>query len=261
MAGSTIARRPRETAIKVALIARHVHVRSRQRKCGERVVIESRGSPIRRVMADCAVLWKASLNVVRVLRSCEIFQMATRAGRTRDIEIPIQMTSRAIQRGVHAGQHKAREFGVIKICPQPTVHGVTSLTGGRESRALVVREFRLSEGLRVAGDAIGGEALELTCARALVAVIAGERCVGSHQRKPVLMCAEGLKALLPSPDGVATLAIRSELAPMNVGMAVRALGADVRKHQLHVAFGAGDALVQAAQRIASLVVVKLNDVS
>ena len=82
--------------------------------------------------------------------------MATRAGSARHIEIPIEVTGRAVQRGVHTRQGKAGEFGVIEICPQPVVHVVASLAGGRKSCALVVREFRLSEGLRVAGDAIGG---------------------------------------------------------------------------------------------------------
>ena len=117
MAGSTIARCACKTAVNVALCASDIDVRPRQRKGGERVVIERRGSPIRRVVTDRAVLRKARLDVVRVLRTREVFQMATHAGGARHVEIPIQVAGRAIQRGVHAGQYKAGEFTVVEICP------------------------------------------------------------------------------------------------------------------------------------------------
>ena len=60
---------------------------------------------------------------------------------------------------------------------------------------------------------------------------------------------------------MALLAGRSELATMDVGVAVRAFRADFRKHQIGVALPARNLLVHPAQRIAGLVVVELGNVA
>lgn len=187
--------------------------------------------------------------------------MTTRTGGAGHIEIAADVAGRAVQRGVHPGQGKAGELGVVEIRSQPTVHGVAGLAGGRKSRGLVIREFGLRERLRVAGDAICGKPLELAGARALVTIVAGERGVCADQGETVLVCAEVLKARLPAANRVALFAVRAELAPMDVGVAIRALGSRLGEDQADMALRTGYSLVKASQRITSFVVVKLEDVA
>lgn len=73
------------------------------------------------------------------------------------------------------------------------------------------------------------------------------------------MLVDLLNLNLPASDGMAGLAGRAHLTLVNVGMAVGALVADVAEYHLRVASRAGDAFMQAAQRIASLIVVKLRN--
>ena len=60
----------------------------------------------------------------------------------------------------------------------------------------------------------------------------------------------------PTFDVVAGLAIRAHLPAMNIGMAIRAFGAHIRKHRLRVTRRAGNICVQAAQRILRFAVIK-----
>lgn len=63
----------------------------------------------------------------------------------------------------------------------------------------------------------------------------------------------------PAFDGVTRLAIRAELAAMNVRMAVRAFLADIGKDQLDVALGALHFFVHAPQRVRRFVVIEFRN--
>ena len=97
--------------------------------------------------------------------------------------------------------------------------------------------------------------------RALVAGRAVQRRMGSEQRKPVLMLVDLLHRNLPTLHAVTLLTIRTELALMNVSVAIRALVAHIRKYRLDVALRAGHSLMQPPQWIASLVMVELGYVA
>ena len=58
---------------------------------------------------------------------------------------------------------------------------------------------------------------------------------------------------------VAVLAVRSKLAAVNVGVAIRAFRAGIAEHQVRVTLPAGDSFVHAAQRKLGLIVIKFGN--
>lgn len=63
---------------------------------------------------------------------------------------------------------------------------------------------------------------------------------------------------MPTPHGVARLAVRTELPAVNVRVAIRTLMPDVREDEFDVALRTLHFLVHAPQRIARLIVIKLR---
>ena len=143
--------------------------------------------------------------------------------------------------------------------PQPVIRGVALFASCRETSRDVVRGRGLLELRLVAGEARRGHRLELAVGRVLVAGIAIHRGVRARQRETVVVLLNLLDRNLPSADGVALLAIRTQLTLVNVGVTVLAALPDVGKHRLDVALRARHILVQAPQRVASLVVIELGD--
>ena len=107
--------------------------------------------------------------------------------------------------------------------------------------------------------ALGRHCDELAARCALVAGIAIHRCVRSRQRKAVVMLLHLLNRNLPSANCVALLAIRSELTPVDVGVAILASLPYVAEHRLGMALDASHRLVHAAQRIFRLVVIEFRN--
>lgn len=112
--------------------------------------------------------------------------------------------------------------------------------------------------LRVARITCGGQSDKLPHGRALVTVRAFGHRMRAHQRKAVRVVLDFLRGYLPALHRVALLAIGAELAPVNVSVAIRAMGAHVLEHHRRVALGAAHFLVHAAQRIPCLVVIELG---
>lgn len=92
-----------------------------------------------------------------------------------------------------------------------------------------------------------------------MAVNAFERGMGAEQRKPVFVGLNFPRVQVPSVYRVALLAIRAELAPVNIGMAVGALRADGFEIQVGMALRACDSDVLPAKGIPGLIVVKFRD--
>jgi len=197
--------------------------------------------------------------MVRILCGCIVLQVATDTVAAGSLEIAADVTRRAVKSRVNPGEGKARESRVIKRCAHPTIHGVALLAGRGESGGSVVRDRRLNVRLGMASDALCRKACKLAGRRALMAGIAGHRGVRTHQRKTVLMVADRLERDLPSQNGVALLALRSKLPAVNIGVAVRAFGADLRKDQAYMALRAGNLLMKSAKGVGGLVVVKLRN--
>ncbi len=123
---------------------------------------------------------------------------------------------------MHPRQREAREFEVIERGPLPAVHVVALLARHRESRRLVVGEARLLELRRVASNALDGKPLELACGGVLVAIVTNQGRVRADQRKPVFVTPDVLQDDLPTAHRVTSRAVLSELALMDIRVAVRA---------------------------------------
>ena len=94
-----------------------------------------------------------------------------------------------------------------------------------------------------------------------MAIVALQGGVRADQREPVLMVFDLADPDSPAFNRVALFAGGAKLPAMNVGVAVRAPHAHVREHQIGVTLAACDFLVQAAQRVLRLVVIKLGHVA
>lgn len=95
--------------------------------------------------------------------------------------------------------------------------------------------------------------------RALVAIRAIQHGVHAEQREPVQVIFQLLCLHLPSRHGMALLAIRPELAAVQVGMAIRAARADIGEIQVGVALLAVHFDVHPQKRITRAIVVKFRD--
>lgn len=146
---------------------------------------------------------------------------------------------------------------MVKLRIEPGIHGVAGLARGRETCGNVVQNLRL-EVLLVAGVAGCRESSELADRRVLVAVVALQQCMGADKWEAILVIADLGERGLPSLYGVTAFAVGSELAPMDVCVAVGAVRAYVLEYEADVAFGARNPGVHAAQRIACLIVIELR---
>lgn len=135
---------------------------------------------------------------------------------------------------------------------------MTTLAGGGKTCGHVVWSCGCFEFRGVAGIALGGHRLEFAGGPSLVAGIAVHRSVRSSQRKAVVMLLNLLNRDLPTTDGVALLAVRSQLPLMNVGVTILATLSNIRENRPDVTFSATHGLVHAAQRVFGLVMIEFR---
>jgi len=93
-----------------------------------------------------------------------------------------------------------------------------------------VIDDRRQEVLLMARVASRRQSYELSSGCVLVALIAFDQCMRSNQRESILVILDLLDIYLPAFDGVAALAIGTELPAMNVCVALRALSANLLEH-------------------------------
>ena len=143
------------------------------------------------------------------------------------------------------------EFGI-----EPVVGGVAVLAGGREPPGNVVRVVgRLKLG-QMAGGARRRHDLKLAVCPAFVAGVAIDGSVGARQRESVVMLLHVLHRNLPSSNRVALLAVGSQLALVDVGVAVLATFTDIREDHLYVTGSTSHRRVHAPQGITGLIMVE-----
>ena len=111
----------------------------------------------------------------------------------------------------------------------------------------------------MAGVAGGRQTLELSHRRALVAGVAIYGGVRPDQREAVEVLIDLLNGDIPALHGMALLAVRTHLALVEVGVAVRAFFPHVGKHRLHVALCASHTFMHSAQRILRCVVIEFRN--
>ena len=211
-------------------------------------------------MARFASLRKAPGHVIRILGICKIRHVAGHAGRSPQIVVSfVALLAGYGRRCVPQSQQEAGDR-VIEFRVQPVVRGVALLARSREcGHADVGRILYALEIRHVTGQAVRGHGLELTVGRVLVAGIAIHGSVCAGQRKAVVMILDLLDGDVPPAHGVALRAIRTQLALVNIRVAILALVAYIIKYELDVACRAGHAHVHAAQRILGLIVIEFRN--
>jgi len=148
---------------------------------------------------------------------------------------------------------------VVEVGVEP---GVGSVAKGASCREPICDVARIGGSLEV-GDvarvALGRHRLKLAAGGAFVTRVAIDGRVRPGQREAVVVLLDLLHIHLPALDRMALFAIGSELAPVDVSVAVLTALADVRKNRLDVALDARHRLVHAAQRILGLVVIEFRN--
>ena len=94
-------------AIHMALAALQPRVGTRQGPPGGRV-IEGSGVPVRRGMADLALLWESGRGVVRITCILKVLQMATDTSGRGQIVVAVRVALRALHAGMRAREREAR---------------------------------------------------------------------------------------------------------------------------------------------------------
>ncbi len=160
--------------VAVGALTRRDSMRAGQRESGLRVV-EVRGLPGCRRVADFASLRQVRLHVVRIRSGVEILEVTRHAGRRRQVVIIVDVAIGASPRwhGVRTRQRE-RCGGVIELCRRPGHRRMAILTGRREYACLlgVIRIRCVGVVVLVAGDAgrVGGRQIVVVV---LVAIDAG----------------------------------------------------------------------------------------
>ena len=83
----------------------------------------------------------------------------------------------------------------------------------------------------------------------------------AEQREAVLVLIDHLHGNLPALHRVAGIALRTELAFVDVGVTVSAFLADVGKYEPGMTLRAGHAGVHATKRVTCLIVIELRDLA
>ena len=245
--------------VGVTLYARHIGVAAGQGIFSiERVIKLGRGHrPVGGRMARGAVAGQAKLRMVRIVRAHVIGRVAGVALGRSSLECVVGVAGSTGKSCVRAGQCITGVFQVVKLGVEPAVHRMTALAGSREAKPDVV-DHRGQIVLLMAGVAGRRQSDELAGGGVLVAVFALRQLVRAHQRETVLVVFDGLQRDLPPLHGVATGAVGAELAAMDIGVAIRALGADVLENQVRMALNAIHFFVHAAQGIPGQIVIELG---
>ena len=237
-----------------------------------RGVIKIRALPRNGVMAVGASRnrkygWRGGMLRIRCLLPC--CEVATRIPAVGcgnlQIVVASYVTTGTGNIGMPVRQREAdRRSRMVYGSSEPTVERVARLTGGREVGSDVIRNcsadrLRAIQVRLVTADASCRQALELTDCRALMAIIALQRRVGSQQRKPVLVIFYLLNGNIPALHRVALRAIRAHFALVHVGVAVLAVLRHISENRFDVAQHALHFFMHSAQGIFRFIVIEFRN--
>lgn len=248
-------RRAGKASAHVTEIALLPDMSAGESKAGPCFMIEGGALPLESVVARRAVARKSGLGVVGVPGGRELDGMAGEAVGWSSGEAAPNMAGAAIQPAVCAGEGEAGHRRVIEPGPFPGIHGVALVTLHGEGSRRVRRRRSLPVVLHVAGETLRAEPNKNASAGALVAILTGRGGVAAGEGEAVEVFTSLTDGAFEALHGVALLAIRAELLPVNVGMAGGAFAADAGEYAVDVAGTAGHGLMSAAQRVAGLGVV------
>ena len=131
--------RSHKLAVRVALRASHVGVRSGQRELRKSIVVECRRIPGAGVVTSLASRREPGLRVRRIVGLVEVRHVAATAGCWRARELSSCVAGIAVQRRVRAHQRKARNRQMVELCAHPVVHGVTLVAASGELESDVIQ--------------------------------------------------------------------------------------------------------------------------
>ncbi len=163
-------------------------------------VIEGCGAPVRRVMADLALLRESGRGVVRVVCILKILQMATDTFGRAQVVIPVGVALRALHLQVRPGERE----GSLRMIERSRLPGrcrVANIALLRDAGSDVVWIRRRLKILEMTGDACGRTQVEVAVGMALIAL---QLCVSTRQRKAYRIVIEA--GGLPCGRRVAVLA-------------------------------------------------------
>ena len=210
--------------VAIGALARGHCMHSGQREAG-RGVIELSVAPLHYVVALFTRCRKAAVGH-RCGRAGEILLVATEARYCPESEIVIHMAVGALtgRNRVSPGKNESG-CAVVKVTElgvQPVVGAVAGIACGRKFRGNVVRVRASRKVRQVAGGACGRHRLECAGGAVFVASIAVDGSVGAGQREAIVVLLNVFNRDLPSPHGVALLAVGAQLPLVNIGMAILA---------------------------------------
>lgn len=244
--------------VGVAGGARHRHMRAGQRKHGL-AVVERGGHPAGCGVACVASCWEAARDMVRIGRRPEVLHVAAVTIRRRSLVLVVDVAQAAFQGGVHAREGVPGELQVVESHVQPRICCVTCFAGRRKSSRNVIRIGGLLEVRCVARKALRRQSLELPDRPSRMARRALQHSVRSQQREPVVVLLDLLRLHLPALHRVTLFTICSELAPVQVRVAIRTACACCLKHKACMALRAFHPHVHSTQRVRRAVVVEFWD--
>jgi hypothetical protein len=155
---------------------------------------------------------------------------------------------------VRSRQRKPRHI-VVELRTLPPVHAVAGFARGRKTGRNVIHGFRRVVILQVARNASGTEPRERSACRAFVTCGALEGAMRANERKPVRMLLHGLRPHCPTLDGVAGLAIGTELPPVDIRVTGRAGGPHRLEDGLDMTVLAQHSAVHPTQGVLSVAIV------
>ena len=222
-------------------------------------VIELAIGPLHGVMALLAGGGESGMRQRR-RRVVEISLVTADARHGGQVVVVVDVAIGAFARryGMAAGE-KESGGGVVELRIQPVVGGVAGVALSRELGRHVVGIDGRGEVRLVAGEALRRHGLEPTVGATLVTSIAVDSGVSSGQRETIVVILDVLVGDLPSAHGMTLFAIGTQLAAVNIGVAILAAFTDIGENHFDVTLGARDGGVQATQRIPGLIVIELGN--
>ena len=148
---------------------------------------------------------------------------------------------------VRAGESEVRKARVVEARDLPEIGSVTRFAGSGKSRGAVIEDAVLLKLAGVATEALSAESDVLPDGCARVAGIARKSGVRTNQREAIPVVLDSPRVYAPSLHRMAVLALRAELALVEICMAIRAAGAGFGKDFRYVARITRDILMHATK--------------
>lgn len=230
VAAATRGRRAFKRSTHVALRAGSGGMFAGERKLCQCIVIEFGSQPRSAGVAGCTVMRESGGDVIGIGGAREIGRVAAEAIRGDALEFVSNVATRARKSLMRSNQRESGEPVVIEFRSQPCVHAVAVPAIGGQSCGFMIQAGRPVVIGQMATGAISREARIHATRRALVAAFASRCRMCPEQRKAIPMVLRCTRVGTPSLHRMAAFALRPELAAVDIGMAVRAPSAGLRKN-------------------------------